>query len=163
MRIERQRTLLEHQSRDVTQVESSGHAEGRPPSEEQPDRATTSAARGRRAILVDCDPVSLRLCREILERLGFTIERVDSGVAAVVAARGQVPDLILMDVQLRDATASETIGWLRSNQPLKSVPIVILGIADGPRLPTKDTHALVGIGKPVSSAAIERAVRSLCG
>jgi CheY-like chemotaxis protein len=125
--------------------------------------ACTSAARRRRALFVDSDPVSARLCRETLEGMGFAIERVDSGVAALVAARGRVPDLIVMDFQLRDATAGETIGWLRSNQALKSVPIVVLGISDGSRLPGKDTHAMAGIGKPVSPAAIERTIRDLCG
>ena len=122
-----------------------------------------SPAHSRCALCVDSDPVSARLCRETLEGMGFVIERVDSGVAAVVAVRGRVPDLIVMDFQLRDATAGETIGWLRSNQALKSVPIVVLGVSDGSKLPAKNTHAMAGIGKPVSSAAIERAVRSLCG
>jgi len=125
--------------------------------------ANTSLVRNRRALIVDTDSVSARLCRETLERIGFVIDYVDSGVAAVVAARGRVPDLILMDSQLRDVSASETIGWLRSNQALAGVPIVVLGIADGSRLPAKNARAIVGIGKPLSAAAIERAVRDLCG
>lgn len=124
---------------------------------------SATPARNRCALCVDSDPISARLCRETLEGMGFVIERVDGGVAAVVAARGRVPDLIVMDFQLRDATAGETIGWLRSNQALKSVPIVVLGISDGSRLPAKDTHAMAGIGKPLSPAAILRTVRDLCG
>ncbi len=95
--------------------------------------------------------------------MGFVVERVDSGVAAVVAARGRVPDVILMDFQLRDVSAGETIGWLRSNQALKSVPIVVIGVADGSRSPVKDSPVTIALRKPLSSAAIERAVRDLCG
>jgi DNA-binding response OmpR family regulator len=95
--------------------------------------------------------------------MGFALERVDTGVAAVVAARGRVPDLIVIDFQLSDAPASETIGWLRANQALRSVPIVVLGIADGSRLPVTDASTMTALGKPLTSASIERAVRSLCG
>ncbi len=125
--------------------------------------AGLSTRRQHRALIVDTDPASARLCQETLERLGFALERVDSGVAAVVAARGRAPDLIVMDFQLPDASASETIGWLRANQSLKSVPIVVLGVADASRLPVRDAGAMATVGKPLTSAAIERAVRGLCG
>lgn len=122
-----------------------------------------STAPRRRALIVETDPASARLCQDTLERMGFAIERVEGGVAAVVAARGRAPDLILMDFQLPDASAGETIGWLRANQSLKSVPIVVLGIADASRLPARDTGTTATVGKPLTSAAIERAVRGLRG
>jgi len=124
---------------------------------------SSSTAGSRRALIVGADPVSARICQETLERTGFAIERVGSGVDAVVAARGHVPDLIVMDSQLSDVSAAETIGWLRANQALKSVPIIVLGIADNSKLPVKDPTAMAGLGKPLTSAAIERAVRGLCG
>lgn len=130
--------------------------------EKQP-AAGASVGRNRHALIVDTDPVSGRLCRDVLERMGFEIENVAGGVAAVVAARGRAPNLILMDFQLRDASAGETIGWLRSNQALCSVPIIILGMVDGSRMPTKDRHAMAAVRKPLSADAIERTVRDLCG
>jgi len=117
----------------------------------------------KRVLIVNTDPVSGRVCQETLGRMGFAIERVETGVAAVVAARGRAPDLIVMDFQLSDVSAGETIGWLRANQTLKSVPIIVLGIADSSRLPVKDATPMAGLGKPLTSAAIERAVRGLCG
>lgn len=91
--------------------------------------------------------------------MGFTGQTVDSGVAAVVAARSQVPNLILIDLQLRDVSASETIGWLRSNQQLAVVPVIVLGSADRSRRLSRDIHSVT---KPLSSSAIERAVSDLC-
>src|SRR5215471_9348968 len=89
-----------------------------------PNPLRASTTRGRHALLVGTDPVSAHVCRETLARMGFALERVDTGVAAVVAARERVPGLIVMDFQLSDASARETIGWLRANQALTSVPIV---------------------------------------
>jgi CheY-like chemotaxis protein len=120
--------------------------------------------RGRRALVVDTDPVTARACRTALEAMGFIIERVDSGVAAVVAARGRVPDVILMDTQLRDVSAAEVIGWLRSsNLALASIPIVVIGTIDGSRLAVRDSRVTATLRKPLSSAAVERAVREICG
>jgi DNA-binding response OmpR family regulator len=95
--------------------------------------------------------------------MGFSIAHASGGVAGVVAARGQVPDLIVMDFQLPDASASETIGWLRANHALTAVPILVLGIADETRLPVKHARAMAVLGKPLTPAGIERAVRGLCG
>lgn len=145
-------------SRDVAEARAVARVGLR--TEKHAASASFSAAPLRRALIVDGDLASARLCRETLERMGFVIDRVDSGVAVLVAARGRVPDLILMDSQLRDVSASETIGWLRSNQALTSVPIVVVGIADEARWSWKNTRS---IAKPLSSAAIERAVRDLCG
>jgi len=121
------------------------------------------AARKRRAVMADTDSVSSHLCRETLERLGFDIERVDSGIAALVAARGCLPDLILMDFQLRDVSAGEAIGWLRSHRELKVVPVVVVGVTEESKLSMKELPAIVGLGKPLSQAALEKAVRGLCG
>jgi len=43
---------------------------------------------------------------------------VDTDIAAVVAAREELPDLILLDIQLRDVPGHEAIKWLRSTAAL---------------------------------------------
>jgi CheY-like chemotaxis protein len=103
------------------------------------------------------------MCREALEGMGFVIERADSGVAAVVAARRWVPDIILMDSQLRDASAAEVIGWLRcANLTLAGIPIIVIGTIDRSRFAVRDSSMTVGLKKPLSLPAIESAVRELC-
>ena len=126
----------------------------------RPALGTDSRVPERYALIVSGDSTSARRCEETLRRMRFEIGRMNSGVAAVVAARGRVPALIFMDLQLPDASASETIGWLRANQALVAVPIVVLGSAGGSGLPNKGIRA---ISKPPSSVAIEQAVRDLCG
>jgi CheY-like chemotaxis protein len=140
------------------------NATTRSPSDEQAAAPARPAVAGkRRALIVDSDSASATLCEMTLERMGFAIERVGGGVAAVVAARRQAPDLIVMDFQLPDASAGETIGWLRGNQTLSAVPIVVLGTAGGSQLPVKDARATAFLAKPLTAATIERAVHSLCG
>lgn len=69
----------------------------------------SSGRSGRCVLIVQADPTAQQLCRQALERAGFLVDAVDSGVAAVMAARENKPDLILMDLQLRDVAGREAI------------------------------------------------------
>jgi CheY-like chemotaxis protein len=89
---------------------------------ETPSLTAYSGLPARRALVVGADSETLQLCRDALESSGFVADAVDSGIAAVVAARASPPYLVLVDVQLRDVPGCEAIGWLRSNPSLQSTP-----------------------------------------
>jgi CheY-like chemotaxis protein len=97
----------------------------------------------------------------VLEKDGFVVETVDSGIGAVVAVRERLPQVILIDLQLRDVPGREAVSWLRSNPALHSTPIVI--IIGG----AEDSHVLapprpgVVLHKPLTPDAIRRAVGDL--
>jgi CheY-like chemotaxis protein len=111
----------------------------------------------RRALVVETDPITLGLCRDVLERSGFVVDAVDSGIAAVVAARKGRPDLIFIDLQLRDVPGSEAIAWLRSNPALRSTPIIVITANAG-----DDAALAAGPGAtlrtPLLPATIRRAI-----
>jgi DNA-binding response OmpR family regulator len=124
---------------------------------------STTADKGqrRRALLVEAEPETLQLCRDVLEKSGFVVDVVDSGIAAVIAARQARPDLILVDLQLRDVPGREAIGWLRSNPALRSTPIIVLTTntdADGELATIRPGASL---RKPVSPAAIQRMIHQV--
>jgi DNA-binding response OmpR family regulator len=93
---------------------------------EQTPPTASSDLPARRALVVGADSATLQRCRDALESSGFAADAVDSGIAAVVAARESPPDLVLVDVQLHDVPGREAIGWLRSNPALQLTPIIIL-------------------------------------
>ena len=104
---------------------------------------------------------TLQLCRDALESSGFAADAVDSGIAAVVAARQSPPDLVLVDVQLRDVPGREAIGWLRSNPALRSTPMIVLATnAEDDVVPTV-VRRYASLPKPVSPAAIRRTIREV--
>lgn len=118
---------------------------------------------GRRALVVEADLGTRELCRGLLEGLGFTVEAIDTGVAAVTTACRETPDVILLDLQLRDVPGLELVKWLRSNRALRSVPMIAisaLAIArDDRRLIESGVSAL--LRKPVSPSMIESAIREV--
>jgi len=115
----------------------------------------------RRALVVEAEPATLRQCRDVLESCGFLVDAVDTGLAALVAARAGLPDLILLDLQLRDVPGREAIEWLRSNPALRSTPIIVLNTS------ADDEANLAGIlpgamlRKQASSAALRRSIQEL--
>jgi CheY-like chemotaxis protein len=129
--------------------------------EVEPSRASLSERSKRRALVVEADPVTLRLCREVLESSGFLVDAADSGIAAVVAAREGHPDLILVDLQLRDVPGGEAIGWLRSNPALRSTPIIVLTANAADDADLIAVRPASSLRKPLSPAAIRRAIRQL--
>jgi CheY-like chemotaxis protein len=120
-----------------------------------------SCDRPRRALIVGAEPATLRLCRDILETSGFVVDAVDSGIAAVVAARAALPDVILTDLQLRDVPGREAIGWLRSNPALRSTPIVVLttNVEDDADLAA--TRPGTSLRKPISPGMIRRTIHEV--
>lgn len=115
-----------------------------------------------RVLVVAADVVVQGVCRSALEA-GWEVEVVDSGVAAVIAARRSAPQIIFMDLQLRDVPGGEAVAWLRSNPALGVVPIVLIagGTEDSAEIAAIDPAAL--LRKPLSRNAVERVTRDLNG
>jgi CheY-like chemotaxis protein len=127
---------------------------------EQPAKSAKCAPEPLRGLLAIAEPSSMRLCREVLEAAGFHVDSVDSGIGAVMAVREWLPQFILIDLQLRDVPGREAVGWLRSNPALRSIPIILLGSAEDERAPVAPQPGAI-LRKPLSPAAIERAVRAV--
>jgi CheY-like chemotaxis protein len=116
---------------------------------------------GRRALVAATDPATLRRCRDILEGFGLTVTAVDSGIGAVVAARDSLPDLILIDGQLRDVPGREAIRWLRSNPELVSIPIIVLSMnAKDDAIPAVAPSDLL-LRRPVPPETLRRMIREV--
>lgn len=112
----------------------------------------------RRALIVTTESSTLRLCREVLERSEFAVDAVDSGIAALIAVRAGVPDLVLVDSQLRDVPGREAIEWLRSNPALRSTPIIVLTTNAEDETEFGAPHPGRALRKPVSPLAFQRTI-----
>jgi two-component system cell cycle response regulator DivK len=112
----------------------------------------------KRALLVESNVGTQRLCRHVLERSGFVVDTVASGIQAVVSARNHQPDLILMDLQLPDVPCRQAVDWLRSNPALRSTPIVVLNGASGDGDNFADDLPVTVVPRPLSAQSLQRAI-----
>jgi CheY-like chemotaxis protein len=109
----------------------------------------------RRAVVAGVDDPSLRLCRYVLERAGFHVDSVESGIAALMAARQGHPEFIVLDLQLRDVSSREAVSWLRSNAELVATPIYVLTAN------AQEEAGLSPLSKPLRKPVTDAAIRGL--
>jgi DNA-binding response OmpR family regulator len=126
-----------------------------------PSPMTLPGRSDRRALIVGADPATLQLCRDALESSGFAVDAVDRGIDAIIAAREDLPDLIFVDVQLRDVPGREAIKWLRSIPALQLTPVIILAAEAEDDSVLAVTQPRLSLHKPASLAAIRRTIHEV--
>jgi CheY-like chemotaxis protein len=77
-----------------------------------------------RVLVVEDNPLSLKLIRDVLEYRGFDVLTATSGEEGVVAALSDSPDLVLMDLQLPGIDGHEALLRIRANPSRGGIPIV---------------------------------------
>jgi two-component system cell cycle response regulator DivK len=81
---------------------------------------------GKLILIVEDDPKSLKLFRDVLQVSGYaTIEATD-GRRGVELAQEKKPDLVLMDIQLPVMDGVEATGILKADPATKDIPIIAL-------------------------------------
>jgi signal transduction histidine kinase/DNA-binding response OmpR family regulator len=89
--------------------------------------AAVEAAPGTRVLLAEDNAVNQRVARAMLERLGFIVDVVSDGAAAVEAARTGRYAAVLMDCQMPVMDGFEASRTIRANEDAEAhLPIVAL-------------------------------------
>jgi DNA-binding NarL/FixJ family response regulator len=77
------------------------------------------------AIVVDDDAHTRETVSGLLERLGFEARAEESGTAALAASRDATPELVVLDVKLRDMSGYEVLRALREHHG-EDLPVMFL-------------------------------------
>lgn len=124
--------------------------------------ATLSADAPTVLIVVD-DAAARNLCKYALERLGWQVEQASSASEALDFCYDDVPDLIVLDVQLPDESGLTFAEKIRNAPKTELVPIVMLSGCDTP----DDIKAGLAAGadayltKPIDPEELSLRVKSL--
>ena len=79
------------------------------------------------AILVADDDTDIRdLVTFKLEQAGFKVTAVDNGLAALTAARDELPDLMVLDVMMPGMSGIDVCQELRRDSATATLPIILL-------------------------------------
>jgi two-component system, cell cycle response regulator DivK len=78
----------------------------------------------RRILVVEDNPLNLKLVRDVLQFAGYDVIEAESGEDGLRAARADPPDLVLMDIQLPGIDGIETLKRLRQATLGRDVPVV---------------------------------------
>ena len=87
--------------------------------------ASISDSKKTRVLVIDSDPLMVMLLRDCLEgEKGYTVLAADGGIEGARAAIKHVPDLILLDVHLKDMSGLEVHDRLCHDPATENIPIV---------------------------------------
>jgi CheY-like chemotaxis protein len=118
-----------------------------------------------RLLIVDDNPINLKLASEVLEAAGFEIDRaVDAEQAQVILAQ-TLPDLILMDIALPGMDGLSLTRKLKADARLNRVPIVALTAfaMKGDDTKALDAGCMGYISKPIDTRKLAQQVQAFLG
>ena len=78
----------------------------------------------KRILIVEDNEIDVRLLKDILEMRGYDTLQTGDGLEAIKLAFANLPDLILMDIQLPDISGLEVTRRLRGDERSRQIPIV---------------------------------------
>ena len=79
---------------------------------------------GKKILIVEDNELNMKLFHDLLEVHGYETLQTKDGREALAMARKHVPDLILMDIQLPEVSGLEVTKWIKSDENLKSIPVI---------------------------------------
>jgi CheY-like chemotaxis protein len=84
-----------------------------------------------RILIVDDEPVNLKVLAAHLARWGCVVQQAGSGPEALATIAGFGPDLILLDVMMPGQSGLEVCRHLQDDPALRRIPVIFLSAAAG--------------------------------
>lgn len=119
----------------------------------------------RKILVVDDDPVMLRLAAKLLKNDGYDVECAVNGSEGLKKAGEFLPDLILLDVIMPDINGKEVARRLRKDEATRCIPIVFMTVTidlqvdKGNQMVDVDTFNFRGFAKPLHNRKILSVIR----
>ena len=77
-------------------------------------------------LAVDDTPANLQVLAGMLKERGYKVRPVPSGKLALLAARRDPPDLILLDINMPEMNGYEVCEHLKADEKLKEIPVIFI-------------------------------------
>jgi len=79
---------------------------------------------GELILIVEDQPLNRKLVRDVLQAKGYRTTEAETGEDGVRVGHEQVPDLVLMDIQLPGISGMEVLKRLRDDPVTRSIPVI---------------------------------------
>src|SRR6476659_9244202 len=92
----------------------------------KPEKPNSGAGPPASILLVDDAPANLQVLAGMLKDRGYKARPVPSGKLALLAARQDPPDLILLDMNMREMNGYEVCEHLKADYQLKGISVIFI-------------------------------------
>jgi CheY-like chemotaxis protein len=79
-----------------------------------------------KVLIVEDNPVNLRLAQFLLQRSGFNVRKASTGAECLARMAEELPDIVLMDIQLPGEDGLAVTRKIRSDPRMANVVVVAL-------------------------------------
>lgn len=114
-------------------------------------------------LVVEDNELNMRLFCDLLDSFGYTTFQCRDGARAVEIARKEMPDLIIMDIQLPEVSGLDITRWIKDDDSLRHIPVLaVTAFAmrdDEQRVRQAGCEGY--LSKPIQIASFMRAVEDL--
>ena len=118
----------------------------------------------RKILLIDDEPDIAKLTEFLLRKSGFEVITLQDGALGFNKAMSENPDLILLDLNIPAMTGKEICLKLKSDEKLKSIPVIILSAStENIRQTAEEIGADDYLMKPFEFDEILEKIRNLLG
>ena len=107
---------------------------------------------GHLVLVVEDNYKNRKLARDVPQVKGYRIMEAESAEAALERVKEQIPDLVLMDIQLPGMSGIQALAHLREMPATKNIPVIAFTASVMPQ----DRHQIIAAGfdgfvaKPIS-------------
>ena len=85
----------------------------------------------KKILLIDDDPVLIKIVQPYLESHGFTVFVANDGEQGIAKLKAEKVDLIILDVQMPKMNGYTFIFEMKKNEHTQGVPIIVLTAKEG--------------------------------
>lgn len=113
-------------------------------------------------LIIEDNNTNLKLFTTVLKRLGCRLLTAQNGEQGIVIARQDLPDLVLMDIQLPGISGIEAARMLKADPATAGIPIVALSAHAYPeeRLEAIQAGCCDYFTKPIDTRAFPDQIRN---
>jgi two-component system, cell cycle response regulator DivK len=79
---------------------------------------------GEQILVVEDNPMNMKLLRDVLFATGYRTLEATTGAEAIALASANLPDLVLMDIQLPDLDGVQALHRLRADERTAAIPVL---------------------------------------
>jgi CheY-like chemotaxis protein len=88
----------------------------------------------KKVMVIDDNPDIVEMARIFLMTSGYEVITAYSGPEALMKIQSELPDLIFLDIMMREMNGKEVLDLLKVDDQTKNIPVVMLTALDDPEV-----------------------------